>query len=118
MTETEKNNRDSEVFSVVEGHKGYLREAYHGGPYVTRILLPEAFADEAVGDEVPIPAKLMQERLGEALSAAMLRQLKVYEEPMESGHTKAVCESFKEFVALCVRKEAETGEPCRIYASY
>jgi hypothetical protein len=31
-------------FSVVHGHVGYLREAYHGEPYATRVLVPEAFA--------------------------------------------------------------------------
>lgn len=30
-------------FSVTAGSVGYLREAYHGGPYVTAWLAPEAF---------------------------------------------------------------------------
>lgn len=33
-------------FSIVSGHTGYLREAYHGEPYATRVLFPECF-DEA-----------------------------------------------------------------------
>ena len=118
MTKTEETNQHNEIFSIAHGHTGYLREAYHGGPYVTKILVPEAFADENVGEAVPIPAHVMRERLGEALSAAMLRQQKVYNEPMDGEHTKMVCQSFKAFVELCAAKEAETGEPCRIYASY
>lgn len=30
-------------FSAVAGDVGYLREAYHGDPYVTKYLLKEAF---------------------------------------------------------------------------
>jgi hypothetical protein len=30
----------------------------------------------------------------------------------------AVLDSFREFIELCERKERETGEPCRIIASY
>lgn len=35
-------------FDTTAGSAGYLREAYHGGPYVTNWLMPEAFQ---VGDE-------------------------------------------------------------------
>ena len=38
--------------SIHDGHIGYLREAYHGEPYATRHLVPEAF--DADGG-VPIP---------------------------------------------------------------
>ncbi len=117
MTETDKQQQ-STGWSIAHGHVGYLREAYHGAPYATKVLVPEAFADEAVGKAVPIPAEVLKQRLGETLSSAMLRQFKVYKEAMDSEDTKLVCESFKEFVDLCARKEAETGEPCRIYARY
>src|SRR5665213_1209510 len=30
-------------FSVEHGHVGYLREAYHGEPYATHVLLAESF---------------------------------------------------------------------------
>lgn len=30
----------------------------------------------------------------------------------------AVVQSYRDFVALAERKEAETGKPCRVYASY
>ena len=33
-------------FDTAAGQVGYLREAYHGEPYATRVLVPEAFEDE------------------------------------------------------------------------
>lgn len=118
QTQTEEKQQGECVFSIDAGAHGYLREAYHGAPYATKVLVPEAFADDAVGEAVPIPASVLQARLGEALAAAILRQRKVYQEPPDSEATKAVCQSFKDFVALCAAKEAVTGEPCSIYASY
>lgn len=47
--------------STTSGHVGYLREAYHGGPYATKILLREAF--ESDNGEAEIPAAVMRERL-------------------------------------------------------
>lgn len=48
-------------FSTVAGNRGYLREAYHGGPYATRILCREAFESENC--EAQIPAEILRERL-------------------------------------------------------
>ena len=48
-------------FSVTDGHVGYLREAYHGGPYATKILAREAFDSETCRAE--IPAAILRERL-------------------------------------------------------
>lgn len=48
-------------FSTVEGRRGYLREAYHGGPYATKILCREAFESETC--EAQISAATMRERL-------------------------------------------------------
>lgn len=63
-------------FSVVSGNVGYLREAYHGAPYVTKYLLSEGFG---TGDEIKIPAKVLRERLPGAVLMAMYRNKKVYE---------------------------------------
>jgi hypothetical protein len=41
-------------FSIKAGNVGYLREAYHGEPYATRLLVLEAF--EADGQGAAIPA--------------------------------------------------------------
>jgi hypothetical protein len=46
ITEDDKKAQWSAGFSVTAGHLGYLREAYHGGPYATTILCREAFESE------------------------------------------------------------------------
>lgn len=102
-------------FSIEAGNVGYLREAYHGEPYATHILAPEAF--EASG-EVAIRADVLQERLPEVLRAAREREATVYGHSELHKDTLVVMQSFRDFVALCAKKEAETGEPCRILASY
>jgi hypothetical protein len=64
-----------------------------------------------------IPAARLRERLPASLAAAEQREKTVYSEtnPLE---IQRVLDSFRNFVELCERKEAETGEPCRIIASY
>jgi hypothetical protein len=47
--------------SVRDGHVGYLREAYHGGPYATKIFVREAFESDTCRAE--IPAEVLRERL-------------------------------------------------------
>lgn len=61
-------------FSIEHGHVGYLREAYHGGPYVTKYLVAEAFADGAA----QIAAAVMRERLACAVLMALYREHKLY----------------------------------------
>ena len=106
--------RDAQItgFSIVHGHVGYLREAYHGEPYGTRVLVPEAFEQ----DVADIPAATLKKRLPEALAAAERRERELYKG--SSADVAAVLKSYRDFVALCARKEAETGKPCRIIASY
>jgi hypothetical protein len=60
MDEQEKASQAT-GFSIMAGDVGYLREAYHGGPYATRILVREAFESENCKAE--IPAAVMRERL-------------------------------------------------------
>ena len=57
-------------FSIEHGHVGYLREAHHGEPYATRVLVPEAFDHETHPEGAAIPAKTLRERLAETLDAA------------------------------------------------
>lgn len=57
----EDEKRQITGFSVLNGHAGYLREAYHGGPYATHILVREAFESDTC--EAQIPAAVMRERL-------------------------------------------------------
>lgn len=66
------------AFSVESGHVGYLREAYHGGPYVTKYLVWEAFESET--GEALIPAHVLRERLPAAVLMSLYRGHKVYAE--------------------------------------
>ena len=56
---------------------GYLRENYHGGPYVTRYLVREAF--EVEEHEAAIPAAVLRERLPAAVMLAIYRDHVVYD---------------------------------------
>lgn len=157
-------------FSVTSGNLGYLREAYHGGPYATRYLVSEAFAAE--GNETAIPAATLRQRLPATVMLAVYRDHIVYHgekepgvitetdggisalastltgvfsdiEKMKAGKDEtdlgdslsfeqktAVANligsrqlpdyalSFVDFVELAERKEAETGKPCTVVASY
>ena len=64
-----------------------------------------------------ISAAVLQKRLPKTLSAAEMRECIVYgiTDPELVGR---VLQSYRDFVALCVRKENETGVPCLIIASY
>lgn len=100
-------------FSNTSGHVGYLREAYHGNPYATKVLVPEGF--DADADAVTISAQTLRERLPATLEAAKLRQVQLYKiDPPKL----AVLQSYEDFVALAEKKEAETGEPCQVVVSY
>lgn len=74
-------------FSVTSGNVGYLREAYHGGPYVTRFLVKEAFEDAENHEdgEVPIPASVLRERLPGAVFLSVYRDWIVYGENPRVG---------------------------------
>lgn len=115
--EQKKTEADAQVtgFSVVHGHVGYLREAYHGEPYVTRFLFPEVFdGGSAIAD---IPAAVLRKRLPRALELADLRERTVYQET-DPEALAAVKRSFVDFVELAEAKERVTGAPCTIIASY
>jgi len=114
QTEEEENAQYEAGFSGVHGHVGYLREAYHGDPYATKFLVAEAFASD--NGEARISAETLRARLPQTLAFVEERERKIYK-----GDDEAVAglqKSFSDFVALCERKEKETGEPCRIFASY
>jgi hypothetical protein len=101
-------------FSVLHGHVGYLREAYHGGPYATRYLVREAFEQ---GGEAQIPAAILRRRLPKTLELAWERERLIY------GHydreaTEGATKSFVDFVELCEGKERAAGEPVTIVASF
>ena len=108
----EEERAQIDCFSVVHGHVGYLREAYHGEPYATKVLVPEAFEER----RAYIPAATLQSRLPATLVVAEARERKLYG-TTDPSKIERVLQSFRDFVTLCARKEAETGEPCLIEAS-
>jgi hypothetical protein len=99
-------------FDVMSGHLGYLREAYHGEPYATKVLVPEAF--HARSSEATIKAEILSQRLPTVLKVAAERNKKLYKGQDQEG----VLKSFVDFVALAERQEKETGKPVTIIASY
>ncbi len=105
MTEEERAAQQT-GYSVVHGHVGYLREAYHGGPYATRVLVPVAFDSN---EPVRIPAWVLRNRLPAALSVARERALRVYGERLSDGAPEL--RAFVDFVELAERMEAEGREP-------
>jgi hypothetical protein len=113
MTEREEIAQHNALFSVGHGHVGYLREAYTGEPYATKVLVPEAFQEL----RVPIYAATLKDRLPATLVVAEQRERTVYGET-DLAEIEAVLQNYRDFVALCAQKEAETGEPCLIIASY
>jgi hypothetical protein len=113
MTEAEEDEQYRALLSAEYGHLGYLREAYHGEPYATKVLVPEAFEEH----RVPIYAATLASRLPAVLVVAEQREREIYGET-DKAEIDRVLKSYREFVALCARKEAETGEPCLIIASF
>lgn len=93
-------------FDVTAGAVGYLREAYHGGPYVTEVLMPESFNDEG---QATIPAATLRARLPEAIATAKQRSKEVYNE--EIGDDHPVVQSFVAFVELAEKMEEEGRNP-------
>ena len=116
MTEAERAAQQT-GYSVVHGHVGYLREAYHGDPYATRVLVPEAFETRDVDEEgaVRIPALLLRDRLPAALTVARERALRVYGERLSTDAPEL--RAFVDFVELAERLEAEGRAP-RVLASW
>ena len=112
MSETEKAAQSTGC-SVEHGHVGYLREAYHGEPYATKVLVPEAFEEL----RVPIYADMLRDRLPATLVVAEQREREIYG-VTDDTEINRILRSYSDFVELCARKEAETGEPCLIIASY
>lgn len=100
-------------FDIHSGNVGYLREAYHGGPYATKVLVPEAF-DYDGEDGKPYKAAMLRKRLPATIQAAIERSLAVYQERITEKH-KTV-RAFVEFVELAEQKEAE-GKKIRVRVS-
>jgi len=111
-----KANKQAQItgFSVTSGHVGYLREAYHGEPYATKALVPEAFSSD--NGKAEIAAALLRERLPAVLRLVAERHRIIYDDT--PAEIKRVQKSFSDFVDLCELQEARTGQPTKIIASY
>lgn len=114
QTEAEKHAQYPGL-SGLHGRVGYLRESYHSAPYATPFLCQETF--ESPSAEAAIPAAVLRERLPRTLELPREREREVYGQTDEK-EIAAVLRSLTNFVSLCEQKEAETGEPVRIFASY
>jgi hypothetical protein len=105
-------------FSEVHGHVGYLREAYHGGPYATQVLIPEGFIDEDIPEDdkgVEISNDELQKRLPKVIKTIIIRYKKVYNEKITEDND--AIKSFKDFVSLHKEKE-DAGLHPKIEASW
>jgi hypothetical protein len=111
QTEAEKEAQYT-GFSIVHGHVGYLCEAYHGEPYATKVLVPEAFDSN---EAVPIPAATMRARLAATEAAVEHRHRTVYDDA--DVDIERYRQSYRDFVALAESKEAELGEPVQVMVS-
>ena len=107
--EIEKDERN--VFFGSDGHRGLLRESYHGEPYATSDLVPEAMASGSA----EIPAALLRERLPRVLELAEERQRRIYGDG--DVQLDAAKRDHMEFVAFCERMEKRLGQPVTIIAS-
>ena len=112
QTEEERTAQNT-GFSVHHGHVGYLREAYHGTPYATTYLVAEAFEN----GQAQIPAAVLKARLPLTIKLVTEREEQLYG-TTDRSEIERVIASFIDFVQLCERKEAETGEPVTILASF
>lgn len=126
-------------FDTTAGSVGYLREAYHGDPYATDTLVPEAFewtkvigelmslAEQAgceLDDDlagllargVPMRAETLRDRLDLTILSARERIEKVYPDtPPELADEQV--STYVSFVELAEAKQAE-GKNVYVYASY
>ena len=101
------------------GHLGYLREAYHGPPYATHILMPEVFIEDETHhveefDGITIPVETLRERLPAAIDTAHERGHKVYNDP--DGHA-SMADALQAFVTKA-EELAKSGEMPRVLASW
>lgn len=114
MTEEEEKARYT-GFDVWKGNLGYLREAYHGNPYATHVLISESWESQPEDGFVISNAELM-ERMSEVLKAVMERCVDVYKEDDMFSIYKSM-KSFADFVMLHGEKEKEGKHP-KITISY
>ena len=97
-------------FNGDRGDIGYISEPYYGQPYPTQALAPEAFRY----GRARIPASDLQRRLPDALYTLESRELCFGCDHETYLAVERMQKQYREFVALCARKEKESGIPCMI----
>jgi hypothetical protein len=107
---TEEEEAQYTGFSTGHGFVGYLREAYHGGPYATEVLFPETWDEENEG-VASITNETLRERLPKAIEAALIRERTVYHDMEATEENCAMVKSLKDFVELHGKLEAEGRKP-------
>ncbi len=100
-------------FQINKGGVGYLREAYHGKPYSTEVLVPEGFDK----DGVQLDASLLEARLPAAIEAAVTREINIYHATPDEARAGQMVASLRAFVKLARKKQDETGKPVTIIVS-
>lgn len=96
-------------FSTSHGHVGYLREAYHGGPYATRILFSEGFNSDNY--TITLESKILEARLPDAIKATIEREKTIYHATQEEAESCPMIKSLKDFAALHKKLEADGRNP-------
>jgi hypothetical protein len=113
-TQTESESKAQFTgFDTTKGNVGYLREAYHGGPYVTKFLFKEAWYNEE--GICRITAMELKLRLPRAKRLAFQRAEEVYGQS-EKEATEQV-KAFEDFVNMFEQKEMQGLNPY-VYVSY
>lgn len=124
MTEEDKKTQIEKIWSLDGGGAGYLREAYHGEPYATHILVREAF--EAEDCKAEIPAEVMRERMtrvtepvygktgGHKLAQALGTMLQRLTEDKEGYAVEGVCRGNGQTLPMTV-EEAVTERAVKLY---
>ena len=95
------------------GHVGYLREAFTASHMRRRPSFPRPSRWIAWRST----QRSYRTRLPAVLEIAEQREREIYG-VTEQAEINRVLQSYADFVELCARKEAETGEPCLIVAAY
>jgi hypothetical protein len=109
-TEDAQAQRTS-AFDMTAGHTGYLFEEYEEPRYATKFLCAEAIEKSGAR----IEASVLRERLPHALTL-MEKTARVLNG--DERYIEATKQSLRGFVALCERKEKETGEPVFVSTNF
>jgi hypothetical protein len=110
------SDRGLQTGILADGACGYLREAYHGEPYATKLLLKEAFQVNYGNDEsyrCRIDSEELEARLPEALKLTAERFFNLYKrgDGNAMDTLKQMLNEIVDFVDKFKQLEAEEQEP-------